>query len=82
MSISKLRKRLQKNRPIFYGDKKVKVIKIYEKFMLVDISYYCGSQIFTVDILILNDQPINEIKLHNSKISNIKNKNQIAMKLN
>lgn len=63
MDILNLKKRIQEKKPIFYGNKEIKIVKIYETFKLIDISYISNSQIFTVDIMGLNCSSNNEIKV-------------------
>lgn len=53
MDILNLKKRIQEKKPIFYGNKEVKIVKIYETFKLIDISFFSNSQIFIVDVMVL-----------------------------
>jgi len=61
VSLLELKKCIRENIPIYYGRKEINIIKIYEFFNLLDISYKDDLTVFTVDIMALRELPSNEI---------------------
>jgi len=57
----KLKKCIRENTPIYYGRKEIYIIKIYEFFSLLDVSYKDDPTVFTVDLMALRELPSNEI---------------------
>lgn len=70
MDIFTLENRISSHLPIYYGDKVVEVIEIYDDFGLVEINWIDGEKNFVVDIKTLSEKPSEEISISLSLFKN------------
>lgn len=68
MDLATLKNRISSNTPIYFVDKKIEIIFIYEIFGLVDIKEDNNEDIFVVDISTLSNKPYFEKSICISKL--------------
>lgn len=61
MEILDLKQSLLNNSPLYYGRKKISVIKIYEIFNLIDVIYDDEEEIFTIDLMSIIKKPTQDV---------------------
>ncbi|PGY12026.1 hypothetical protein [Bacillus cereus] len=68
MGILDLKQSLLENSPLYYENKRIKVIEIYDLFNLVDVIYENEEIIFTIDLMSIIKQPNQDIYINLNKI--------------
>jgi len=68
VEILELKQSLLANSPLYYGNKKIRIIEIYDLFNLVDVIYEDEEAVFTIDQMSIIQQPNQEIYINLNKI--------------
>lgn len=63
MNMEELIKSLKSKRSLYYNNKSVYVVELYEVFNLIDVRYLGEDEIFTIDVSSLQDQKSKEIRI-------------------
>lgn len=68
MELLDLKQSLFNNSPLYYGKKRIIVIKIYEVFNLIDVIYENEENIFTIDLMSIIKQPSQDVYIDVNKM--------------
>jgi hypothetical protein len=59
-----LKQSLINNSPLYYGNKQIRIMKIYEVFNLIDVVYEDEKDVFTIDLMSINKQPNQDVYIN------------------